>query len=67
MIGSGDLAQTLMHHGLVDQYRLIINPIVVGSGKRLFREGAERSALRLVESTISSTGQMIATYETVEA
>ena len=67
VIGSGDLAQTLMHHGPVDRYRLIINPIVVGSGKRLFREGAERSALRLVESTISSTGQMIVTYETVEA
>lgn len=66
VIGSGDLVHTLMRYDLVDRYRLIINPIVVGSGKRLFRDGVERSALRLVESMISSTGQMIATYETVE-
>jgi dihydrofolate reductase len=67
VLGSGELVQTLMRDGLVDQYRLIINPIVVGSGKRLFRDGAERAALRLVESTISSTGQIIASYETIEA
>jgi dihydrofolate reductase len=67
VLGSGELVQTLMRHGLVDRYRLIINPIVVGSGKRLFRDGAERAGLRLVESTISSTGQIIASYETIEA
>jgi dihydrofolate reductase len=62
VLGSGELVQTLMRHDLVDQYRLIINPIVVGTGKRLFRDGGQRTPLRLVDSTISSTGQVIATY-----
>ncbi len=63
VIGSSDLVQTLMHHGLVDRYRLIINPIVLGSGKRLFRDGDERTPLRLVDSTISTKGEVLATYE----
>lgn len=66
VIGSGDLVQTLMQHDLVDEYRLMINPILVGSGKRLFRGNNDRQVLRLVDSTISSTGVVIATYETAE-
>jgi len=63
VIGSGELVQTLLHHDLVDEYRLMINPLVVGTGKRLFRDDGDRKELRLVDGTISSTGVVIATYE----
>ncbi len=61
--GSSDLIQTLVRHGLVDQYRLWVFPLVLGSGKRLFGEGAIPAGLKLVDSTISSTGVVIGTYE----
>jgi dihydrofolate reductase len=48
--GSVDLVNTLMSHGLIDEYRLMVHPVVVGSGKRLFREGSGTTALRLVET-----------------
>jgi dihydrofolate reductase len=60
--GSGDLIQTLVRHGLVDEYRLWVFPVVIGSGKRLFADGTVPAALKLVDSTISSTGVMIGTY-----
>lgn len=62
LIGSGDLAQTLIGNDLVDEYRLMIHPLVLGSGKRLFRDGNARRLLALVESTTSTTGVLIATY-----
>jgi len=62
VIGSGELAQTLMRHNLVDEYRLMLHPLILGSGKRLFRDGNSRTALRLVDSTTSSTGVLILTY-----
>ena len=61
--GSGDLIQTLMSHDLVDRYRLLIFPVLVGSGKRLFSEGTVPSALRLSEGTVSGTGVVMGTYE----
>jgi dihydrofolate reductase len=61
--GSGDLIQTLMRHNLVDRYRLWVFPVVVGSGKRLFSDGTIPSALRLVDTTVSTTGVVIGTYE----
>jgi dihydrofolate reductase len=61
--GSGNLIQTLMRHNLVDQYRLWIFPLVIGSGKRLFSDGTIPSALRLVDSKVSTTGVVIGTYE----
>jgi dihydrofolate reductase len=66
VIGSGELVQTLMQHGLVDEYRLMIHPIVLGDGKRLFRDGGKRKRLRLVDSQITTTGVVIATYEPAE-
>jgi dihydrofolate reductase len=62
VVGSGELVQTLIRSGLVDEYLLMVSPIVVGTGKRLFREGLPRTGLRLVGSTASSTGVVIATY-----
>ena len=62
MHGSGDLLQTLMAHDLVDEYRLFVYPVVVGSGRRLFRQGGPPRSLELVESTTTSTGVVIATY-----
>ena len=62
MHGSGDLVQTLLRHGLIDEYRLWVFPVVVGSGKRLFADGAIPAALKLVDSTVSSTGVVIGTY-----
>jgi dihydrofolate reductase len=61
--GSGNLIQTLMRHGLVDQYRLWVFPLVIGSGKHLFGEGTIPAGLNLVDSTVSTTGVVIGTYE----
>ena len=63
MHGSGDLVQTLLRDGLIDEYRLWVFPVVVGSGRRLFADGAIPAALKLVDSTVSSTGVVIGTYE----
>jgi dihydrofolate reductase len=61
--GSGELAQTLIEHDLVDEYRLLYFPVHLGSGKKLFRDGAKAAALRLIRATTTSTGVIIATYE----
>ena len=61
--GSGDLIQTLLRSNLVDEYRLWVFPVVIGSGKRLFSDGTVPAGLRLVDSTVSTTGVMIGTYE----
>jgi dihydrofolate reductase len=61
--GSGDLIQTLMRHNLIDQYRLWVFPLVIGSGKRLFSEGTIPLGLTLVDSHVSTTGVTIGTYE----
>ena len=61
--GSGDLLQTLMAHDLVDEYRLFVYPVVLGSGRRLFNEGTPPRSLGLVDATTTSTGVVVATYE----
>jgi dihydrofolate reductase len=61
--GSGNLVQTLLRHQLVDEFRLWVFPLVLGSGKRLFADGTVPAGLRLVDSTVSATGVMIGTYE----
>jgi dihydrofolate reductase len=63
VIGSGDLAQTLMREGLVDAYSLMVYPLLLGSGKQLFRGGHARQSLRLTESRATSNGNVILLYE----
>jgi dihydrofolate reductase len=60
--GSGGLAQTLIEHDLVDEYRLLYFPVHLGGGKRLFRGGTKAAALRLVSATSTAAGVVIATY-----
>lgn len=61
--GSAGLIQTLLQHDLVDELRLIVFPVVVGEGKRLFGDGTVPGALRLVSSSTTSTGAIIASYQ----
>jgi dihydrofolate reductase len=62
--GSARLIQTLMEHDLVDEYRLMVFPIVLGSGKRLFGGGSKTTTLRLVETKpVGPDGVVILTYE----
>jgi dihydrofolate reductase len=65
VLGSGELLQSLMRRDLVDEYLLMIHPLVVGSGRRLFRERGPFAALRLVDSVTTTTGVVIATYQPV--
>jgi dihydrofolate reductase len=67
--GSARLVSSLAEHDLVDQYRLMVFPIVLGSGKRLFGDGTPRTRLRLLDSTpVGPDGVFILTYEpTVDA
>jgi dihydrofolate reductase len=64
VLGSSDLLQTLLANGLVDEFRLWIFPVVAGSGKRLFGDGAVPAGLELTGSSTSGSGVIIATYET---
>jgi dihydrofolate reductase len=61
--GSANLTQTLLRHDLVDQYRLLIFPVVLGSGRRLFAEGTIPAGLKLLDSLVSSTGVVMGTYQ----
>ena len=60
--GSGNLIQTLLRHNLVDEFHLWVFPVVVGTGKRLFADGALPAALKLVDTKVSTTGVIIGTY-----
>jgi dihydrofolate reductase len=60
--GSGDLVQTLMQHDLVDEYRILVYPVVLGSGKRLFKDGST-ATLKLVDTKTFSSGVVALTYE----
>jgi dihydrofolate reductase len=66
VIGSPGLVQTLIGHDLIDELQLMIDPLVVGGGKRLFRDDGTLSRLALVDSRPTSTGAIIATYSASE-
>jgi dihydrofolate reductase len=61
--GSPGLIQTLLQHDLIDEFRLWIFPVVIGTGKRFFGDGAIPAALKLVDSKVSKTGVTINTYQ----
>jgi dihydrofolate reductase len=61
--GSGDLIQTLIEGDLVDEYRLWVFPLVLGTGKRLFGRGTTPGALKLLDTKVSTTGVAIHTFE----
>jgi dihydrofolate reductase len=60
--GSGNLLQTLLRHNLIDEFNLWIFPVVVGSGKRLFSDGAIPATLKLVDHKASTTGVLFGVY-----
>jgi dihydrofolate reductase len=62
VLGSGDLLQTLMRENLVDEYLLMIHPLVLGSGQRMFPDGGPPLNLKLAESITTTTGVVLATY-----
>jgi dihydrofolate reductase len=66
IMGSGELVQSLMRRGLVDEYVLLIHPLVLGTGRRLFAEGSPTTELRLVDARTTATGVVIATYRPAE-
>ena len=66
VFGSADLVNTLAQHDLIDEYRLMVFPVVVGKGKRLFREGLDTKAMRLVDTTIFDSGTVVLTYRPAE-
>jgi dihydrofolate reductase len=62
VIGSTELVRTLIEHELVDELRLMIDPVVLGGGKRIFRDDGLLRQLRLVDGQVTGTGAILATY-----
>jgi dihydrofolate reductase len=60
--GSSELIQTLLANDLIDEFKLLVFPLVLGAGKRMFGEGAHPAALKLIDSKVSSTGVIMSTY-----
>ncbi|HET9981635.1 MAG TPA: dihydrofolate reductase family protein [Ktedonobacterales bacterium] len=66
IMGSGELIQTLMRSNLIDEVTLLIHPLVLGTGRRLFADGGAPASFRLIKSVPTTTGVIIATYQLVE-
>jgi len=67
VIGSTELVHTLIQHELVDEFRLMIDPVVLGGGKRIFRDDGALRSLHLLDSQVTTTGAIIATYVPAKA
>jgi dihydrofolate reductase len=65
MYGCHDLMHSLAEHDLIDEYRLLVHPVVLGKGRNFFRDGAERMNLALVDTTVIPPGVAILTYRPV--
>jgi dihydrofolate reductase len=66
VIGSTQLVQDLIEHGLVDELRLMLDPVLLGGGKRIFRDDGSLQQLRLVDGQVTSMGAFLATYAPAE-
>jgi dihydrofolate reductase len=66
VIGSTDLVQTLLQHDLLDELRVIIDPVIVGGGKRILRDDGTLRPMRLADSQVTTTGAIMATYTFAE-
>ncbi|WP_207420902.1 dihydrofolate reductase family protein [Desertivirga brevis] len=62
IFGGGSIIQEFIHHDLIDEYRLIVNPVVLGSGKRLFAEGSEQRNLKLLQAIPKASGNVVLCY-----
>jgi dihydrofolate reductase len=62
VIGSTELVRTLIEHDLVDEFRLMIDPVMLGGGKRIFRDDGSLRPLRLIDGQVTSTGAFLGTY-----
>lgn len=62
VMGSGELVRSLLRHNLIDEFFLLIHPLLLGSGRRLFPDGGSFAPLRLVNSITTTTGVVMATY-----
>jgi dihydrofolate reductase len=62
VIGSSDLVQTLIENDLIDELRVMIDPLIVGGGKRIFRDDGALKPMRLLDSQVTSTGAFLARY-----
>jgi dihydrofolate reductase len=67
VFGSADPVHTLTQHNLIDEYRIMIHPVILGSGKRLFRDGTDKKVLRLMHTKTFSSGIVILFYEPAHA
>jgi dihydrofolate reductase len=67
VLGSSELSQALTEHRLIDDYRLFVHPLVLGTGKKLFRDLAHPLALRLVDCAQTSTGVLMLNYEVADS
>ena len=67
VIGSTELVKSLIEHDLVDEFRLMFDPLLLGGGKRIFREDGSLRPLRLIDAQVASTGAILATYAPVDS
>jgi dihydrofolate reductase len=63
LAGSGQLVEALMRDDLIDEFRFMVHPVILGSGKRLFRDGIDKRVLKLVDTKPFSSGVVVLTYE----
>jgi dihydrofolate reductase len=61
--GSSDLVNTLLHHNLIDEYRIMLHPVIAGSGKHLFRDGNDLTTLKLMDTKTFSSGIVVLSYQ----
>ncbi len=66
IMGSGQLIRSLLPHGLIDEFFLMIHPVVLGSGQTLFGPEARTHPLRLTESSQTAAGVLLGTYQPVQ-